>query len=201
MVGTIGSVGHGATGEVKKAWQRLFLAYVLGSAAGGLVLGLFPALGGLVLDATERLLRMPRTYADVTGVLLLVLMGLHDLGWLSFRLPSRRRQVPMGWKQLPGYWSPFVFGFALGTGVLTTVYLASFYAVAVLAVLLRDPVASILLAVTYAVGRAVLILISAHVHADPEELVAALGARPSVVARLNGLLTLAAAVALGVFAR
>lgn len=190
MAGTIGSVGHGATGEGKTVWRKLIGSYFGGALLGGLVLGVPLAFAGLALDAYERFIGIPQTYATVGGVTILTLLALRDLGLVSFSLPTRYRQVPMSWKRLPGYWSSFVFGFSLGTGISTTIYLASFYAVGLVAVLVRDLFVGLLVTVTYSVSRGLVILWAAHVRMGPDRLVSRLSQRMGLVSQLNGATTI-----------
>jgi hypothetical protein len=197
MAGTIGSVGHGAKDERQRIWRRLIVSYFAGASIGGLVLGAPLAFLGLALDALERLVGAPRTYANLVGILILAVLALRDFGVVSLSLPTRRYQVPMVWKRLPGNWSAFAFGFALGTGVSTTIYLASFYAVGVIAILLRDLVPSLLVATTYSLARGLVILSAAHAPAGPDRLVASLAPRIRTVARINGIATSLVAFALG----
>lgn len=196
MVGTIGSVGYGAGENTRRVWRRLFSWYLLGSALGGAVLGIGLGFGGLALDALERLIQAPRLYANGVGIAALIALGLRDLGAIGFPLPSRNRQVPMAWKNLPGMWSPLAFGFALGMGVWTTIYLASFYAIAVVALLLRDLLAALVVAGTYGLGRAVLVYVGAHTARGPDGVIEALAPRARSVARINGALSVVTGMAL-----
>jgi hypothetical protein len=198
MVGTIGSIGHGATGQRKTRWRRLLAMYALGAVLSGAIGGAILGLTGLALDSLERNLDLSVTWANATGALLLVWLALRDLGVLKFRIPSRHRQVAMAWKLLPGYWSPFVFGFSLGAGIFTTIYLASFYSVVLLAILVRNFALSVIMGVLFAVSRAVPIVISAWLPAEIEvdDFIAVSAPRTPQVARINGLMTAVVALVL-----
>ena len=154
---------------------------------------------GLVLATGETSLQLSRAWANWAGAALLGLLSLHDLGVLSYRLPSRHRQVPMRWKYLPGYWSPFVFGFVLGAGAFTNIYLASYFAVGIIAVLSRNMASSIAIAVAFGLGRTLLIVAASHpFHAhDADDLIERLAPKRKIVTRLNGLVIAVLAMILG----
>jgi len=184
MVGTIGPVGRGARGQA--VWRRMLGAYLAGSVLGGALLGALFGIVGLSLEAVERQFAIAPLWANGVGVALLALFALRDLRVLSFPLPTRHRQVPMSWKFLPGMWSPFVFGFALAAGVFTTIYLASFYGMLVIAVLTRDFLVATLMGVIFAIGRTLPVLVAAYLsRRDVLDLIGRLAAQERLVAGGN----------------
>jgi hypothetical protein len=197
MVGTIGSVGYGASEKSGRTkWRRLFGSYLAGSVVGGAMLGIGLGFAGLILEAGERASGTSGRAADVIGATLLLLLASRDLGLAPIPIPSRHRQVPMGWKRLPGLWSPFLFGLALGTGVTTTIYLASFYALAIVAVLARNLGLALLLGLAYASARTIVVWQSAHSERGPEVFTNRLAPRAQLIAAANGLAAGAVALAL-----
>jgi hypothetical protein len=161
MVGTIGSIGNGV-GLRGAAVNTTVGIYVAASGLGALVLGVPIA----VLTATFAFVgdhEALRAWVEWAGVAMLGVLSLVDLGVIRLSLPTRRRQVPMSWKYLPGHWSPFVFGFALGTGFATTIYLASFYAFILVAIMTNSPFIPLIAALLFGLSRAVPVVLAVAV--------------------------------------
>lgn len=175
MVGTIGSVGHRATSTQQLAgWKQIHRFYLLGSILGGGTLGLAVGFAAEFLDAALRAAHRSTAMGIPIAALVLAL-ALRDASILRFPLPQRRRQVPMAWKLLPGMWSPFVFGFALGAGVFTHIYLASFFSMWLLAVLSGSAGWSIAAGVAFGVARALPVsLLRRFPHLEIDDVVARL---------------------------
>jgi hypothetical protein len=188
MVGTIGSVGYGAGKPGGSQWRRLLLYYATGSLLGGALLGATMGAAALALNRLEAV-GLPAAVVDVVGIAVLALMALRDLAGLPIPLPSRDRQVPMAWKRLPGYWSPFVYGFSLGTGFSTAIYLGSFYATLVIALLSRSFAWALALGIVYSLSRGLLIPISTKVNGGPDALVSRLAPKRRAVAMVSGALS------------
>lgn len=185
MVGTIGSVGYGAGKSGRLQWRRLLLYYGLGAVFGGSLLGAATGAAALGVDRLERM-GLPSDVVDFIGMAIVVLMALRDLAGLPIPLPSRDRQVPMAWKRLPGYWSPFIYGLSLGTGLSTAIYLGSFYALVVIAVLSRSFAWAFALSIVYSVSRGLLIVVSTRVKGGPDALVSHLAPKRRVIAVVSG---------------
>lgn len=165
MVGTIVPIGYGERAQGQRAltpWIH-FLGNVLGGAAVGALLG---ALGAVLLSHGTV---GPGSALLVTGVAGLV-YSLRELGIVPVPLPLVRRQVPSKWRRdWPPRVAAFFYGLALGGGVSTSVYVSTFYVVAVWVVLQGSPVYGAIVLGLFGAGRGLPI--------------AALGTRPWSVKR------------------
>ncbi len=119
MLGSITALGERGRGS---RWTTTVVAYVIGSAVGGLAVGAMLGLVGAALapPPTVGLLLMAALIG--AGVLL-------DLGPRGLTLPTIRRQVNEAWLHR---YRPWVygtgFGFQLGAGVVTVVVGSAVYA-------------------------------------------------------------------------
>jgi hypothetical protein len=164
MVGTIGFAGSKARQNSRYTawWLRLGLPHAALSALGG---GLVGGLLGLAGVATaDRLTQDARVWA---GVAVVGLMFIAEGANVPAKILGRARQVPMSWKHtFPAPMSAALYGFTLGTGVLSTAYFWSFWALLVLIVGSADPVVGIGLGAVYGLSRTAPILASAVVSSD-----------------------------------
>jgi hypothetical protein len=192
MLASINPLGERAR---RTRWGRTVVWYVLGSTAGGLLIGATAGAVGVGL----RWLTTPSPAAIGIVVVAACVAGLLlDLGPAGLRVPSRRRQVNENWL---GHYRGWVygtgFGFQLGTGVATTVTTAAVYVLMVLAVLSGSMGSALLIGGVFGVVRALPLLAVGRAH-DPERLRAVLGRMHAIaglgrVAAVGGLFLVAAA--------
>jgi MFS family permease len=162
MLGSITPLGERGRGA---RWGLTVGAYILGSSAGGAVLGgVLGWLGALVLG----------DLAAPTGPgihpLLLWLAGLFalaaavDAGLLRARLPSVRRQVNEDWLlRYRGWVYGVAFGFQLGLGMVTIVSSAAVYLAFLGAFLSSSILTGALIGVGFGLLRALPLLGAARV--------------------------------------
>ena len=150
-----------------RRWGVTVSAYLLGSTVAA---GLF----GAVLGGVGRLLPLtPGTVAALVVVLGALALAF-DLGLGGLRLPTVHRQVDKDWLDRYRGWVVGVgFGFQLGLGVVTIVTTAAVYLTLALAVLTRSPGQGAVVAATFGLIRALVILGVAGVR-RPDQLRAAL---------------------------
>lgn len=142
-------------------WSVTVVAYLLGSLAGGLALGLLAAALGSLLPVAAR----QSPWAATVLVALITLGLLLDRGVGGRRLPSWRRQVDEGW--LSGYrgWVYGVgFGTQLGFGVVTIITSATVYATVLLAAWSGDLRAGLAIGGLFGLVRALPVPLLARVH-------------------------------------
>jgi hypothetical protein len=198
MVGTIGSIGNGAGLRGKPVLTTVGV-YVIASLSGALLIIGIPS--GLA-SATLELLTVghPWTHAILAWVAVAILtpLSLRDFGVPNIPLPTRHRQVPMAWKYLPRYWSPFVFGFALGTGFATTIYLASFYAFILVSILTGSFTIPLAGAAMFGLARALPVVLAVSIApiVGSDSLIDAFGRFERTVRILSGSAILAVAAVL-----
>jgi MFS family permease len=148
-------------------WTVTMVAYVVGSAAGGALMGLlFGGAGAVTLGWLA-----PPTGAVLAAAALVVAAGLAlDLGLGGLRLPTIHRQVDEDWLHRYRGWVYGVgFGFQLGLGVVTIVTTATVYGLLALAFLAGSVAGGVLIGATFGLVRALPLLTAARVH-DPEGL-------------------------------
>jgi MFS family permease len=148
-------------------WTVTMVAYVVGSLAGGALMGLvFGGAGAAVLGWWS-----PPAAAVLAAAVVVVAAGLLlDLGVGGLRLPTIHRQVDEDWLHRYRGWVYGVgFGFQLGLGVVTIVTTAAVYGLLVLAFLAGSVVGGVLIGATFGLVRALPLLTVARVH-DPEGL-------------------------------
>jgi hypothetical protein len=163
MLASINPLGERAR---RTRWGRTVVWYVLGSTAGGLLIG---AGSGLVGSGLRLLSLSP----SATGLVVFAVCGaglLLDLGVAGVGVPSRRRQVNENWL---GHYRGWVygtgFGFQLGTGIATTVTTSAVYVMLVLAVLSGSVRSALLIGAVFGIVRALPIVAVGRAN-DPERL-------------------------------
>src|SRR3954470_4239669 len=135
------------------AWWFTTVAYIVGSAAGGALLGATAGVVGLALAAAG----LSLSPAVVTAVCVIALVA--DLVSGRVRLPSWHRQVNEDWLHRYRGWGYRVgYGFQLGLGVVTIVTTASVYAVVVLAALSGSVASATLIGGAFGLLRALPVL-------------------------------------------
>lgn len=136
------------------------LAYIVGTIAGGLVLG-----GALALSAIP----VPST-AVTSGAALFVLVICAIWDLTGSRVPSLERQVDETWLSRYRGWVYGVgYGFQLGVGFVTFVKSALTYGFAIAAVLSGSPALAMATGAIFGLTRGLSILATARV-ASPAEL-------------------------------
>jgi len=170
VLGTMNPLGERARGQ---DYRRVVMLFILGSAAGGLLLGLgvglvgdaiMPSAGSLVVDSLALALLAGAVVGDA--------VNLRRKGGARIAV-SPRRQVSDRWLyRLRGWVYALGFGFQLGLGIVTVVNSYSLY-VAIACSFLGGPMAGILIGLTYGAMRGGSLLLGAHVKSS--EQVMALG--------------------------
>ncbi|HEY7719135.1 MAG TPA: sulfite exporter TauE/SafE family protein [Pedococcus sp.] len=163
MLSSISPLGERARAS---RWWVTTAAYLLGSLAGGLALGLLAGSLGSLLPAAWR------GSAPALGLAAaLLLLGL----WLDLRsgghgVPSWRRQVDEQWLGRYRGWVYGVgFGAQLGFGLVTIVTSTTTYAAVLLAVLSGSPAAGLAIGGVFGLVRALPSVLLAGVH-TPQQL-------------------------------
>src|SRR5687768_1578212 len=148
MLSSISPLGERARGS---RWWLTTAAYVLGSLAGGLVLGLLAALLGSLVPVSVR-----GSAWGLGAAAVLLLVGLaFDLGLRGGAVPSWRRQVDVAWLDAYRGWVMSVgFGAQLGFGLVTIITSATTYAVVLLAALGGDVGVGLVVGGTFGLVRA-----------------------------------------------
>jgi hypothetical protein len=135
MLGSITPLGE--RGRNSRWWVTM-TAFVLGSTAGGVMLGGgLGWLGSLVEGALDGSTPTAATSAAANGTASLLALGVvmligaaFDLGAMPVALPTVHRQVDERWLQrYRGWVYGLGFGFQLGLGVVTIVVTAAVYAI------------------------------------------------------------------------
>ena len=156
MLSSISPLGERARNS---RWWLTTTAYLLGSLAGGLVMGGLAALLGSALPDSVR--TSPWTLV-VVAVLMLVGLVFDLRGPQS--LPSWRRQVSVDWlTRYRGWVYGGGFGVQLGFGLVTIITSATTYAVVLLAALTGHLGAGLAVGATFGVVRALPSLLLARV--------------------------------------
>lgn len=136
-------------------WAVTAAAYIAGSAAGGVTVGVAAGLLGTAV--------VPAGASSVWAVAALGLAAA-ALDLLGVRMPGPRRQVNEDWlTSYRGWVYGAGFGFQLGLGVVTIVATASFYGALAVAVLSRSVVTGALIGAVFGVMRALPVLAVARV--------------------------------------
>ena len=148
MLASIHPLGERARGN---RWWLTATAYVIGSLAGGAVLG--SVLGGL----GQLLGQVARAGPSLTGLLVAAVCAtglVVDLRW-SAHLPTPGRQVDENWLgRYRGWVYGLGFGFQLGLGVVTIVTTSTVYVVFALAALSQSALGGTLIGATFGLVRA-----------------------------------------------
>ena len=157
MLSSISPLGERARSS---RWWVTTAAYLLGSAAGGLALGVLASLLGALVPEGVR--SSPWTLS-LLAVLLLVGLAF-DSQRSRLALPSWQRQVDEQWLTRYRGWVYGVgFGAQLGFGLVTIITSATTYAVVLLAALGGDLRVGLAIGVTFGVVRALPSLLMAGV--------------------------------------
>lgn len=129
-----------------KLWFRSVLAYTAaGCVSAALVGAALGAVGGWLGGGGAALY--------VTGLLCLSLAA-REWGWISFRLPERRRQTEKFWAHEFGFvMASAMWGWHIGLGFATRVTYGGFWALVAVALALGDPFYGAVLMVVYWLGR------------------------------------------------
>ena len=153
MLASINPLGERARGT---KFGRTFAWYLLGSVAGGaLVGGLLGLLGAALHDLLE-----PSSAAIALAVAVVCAVGLIvDLGIGGVRVPSMHRQVNENWlSTYRGWVYGLGFGFQLGLG-FATVMTAAIAVMFALEVLSGSLVAGVVIGVVFGLGRTLPLLL------------------------------------------
>ncbi|HUF85249.1 MAG TPA: hypothetical protein VMQ81_11735 [Acidimicrobiia bacterium] len=144
-----------------------FTAYLVGSVAGGALLGglLGPA------GAAARAVAPWSEAATAVAVMVVCTLALAlDLRIVGLRLPTLRRQVNENWLTDYREWLYGVgFGFQLGLGVVTVVTTSTVYVTFVLAFLGASLPAGLAIGTTFGLARALPLVLVTRVH-EPGQL-------------------------------
>jgi hypothetical protein len=136
-------------------WGLTVTAHVIGSTAGGALVGVALGAIGAVSDALGA---PPRARAAVLVPLALLATVVDARGWPRW-LPRTRRQVDERWLNAYRGWVYGAgFGFQLGMGVVTIVTAATVYLLGAAVVVLGSPLAGALVGGAYGAARGATIL-------------------------------------------
>lgn len=157
MLTSISPLGERARGH---RWSVTILWYSAGSVLGGAVLGTVAAVAGVLAHLTS--LGRP-----ALAIMLLVggIAGVTaDTKLVGLVTPSPQRQVNERWlsRYRPWFYAS-AFGFQLGLGVVTQVYLVATYLMIGAALVSGGALAGLLIGMTFGASRAVAILRVARV--------------------------------------
>lgn len=151
-------------------WGLTVSAYLVGSTAGGAVVGVaFGALGQAARAAWPGPGDPPA--AAALCVLAAVALGglVLEAGWRGARLPTLKRQVDERWLDgLRGWVYGIGYGFQLGLGVVTIVTSALTYTTVAAALLSASWVGGLMIGTTFGLMRALPILLTARVQGPAE---------------------------------
>ncbi|WP_068431198.1 urease accessory protein UreH domain-containing protein [Piscicoccus intestinalis] len=169
MLSSISPLGERARGS---RWWLTTTAYVVGSLAGGALIGVVAGAIGAVLALPARAVFGSATV--LVGALVVAaafLLGLAvDTGRVGRGLPSWQRQVDEQWLTRYRGWVYGVgFGLQLGLGVVTIVPSSTTYAMLAAAALTANPAAGALVGAVFGLVRALPALVVARVE-EPAQL-------------------------------
>jgi len=188
MIETITPAVCGSRRRRRIAVALFGLAAILAAALVGAALGAL----GAALGARQ---------AVIAVAVLAGLAAASELGFLRLPLPQLRLQVPDWWRfQLPlPVWAAG-YGAGLGVGVLTYQPFATFWIACVAAVTVASPGAAAACFALYGAGRTLMVAWPARGGRDAPLAVEGLVSRRPALARANGLVLAATALALGLAA-
>lgn len=147
MLSSINPLGERGRGQ--RYWLTVVF-YVLGSALGGLLLGL---VGGVL-----GVLASPGAWRIPAIALVAAVGAIADL--LGKEPPSWRRQVDENWlSRYRGWVYGLGFGFQLGFGLVTIVTSASFYSLVALTILAGSLTTALSAGIVFGLARSVVILL------------------------------------------
>lgn len=134
----------------RKRWLAAVSAYTLAGLASGAAVGALLGLAGRLVA---------RGWGDGPLVLaaagLAVLLAAREFGWISFPLPSPKRQTERIWAHEFGILGAAVlWGLHIGIGLNTRIRYGGYWLLVTIAVLGRDPRYGALLLAVYWLGRA-----------------------------------------------
>jgi hypothetical protein len=151
MVVNIVPVGNGQAEE--RGRQHAIVFYVMGSIAGGILLGYLLTSLGAVLQGMWQLHLSPKYLSVIVGACF-VLASVREVEILHFHVPQSGSQVPRSWFYNFGYRAgAFAWGGFLSLGFLTPVVSVGFYALVLGIVLEVGRTAGLCLAIAYVTGR------------------------------------------------
>jgi hypothetical protein len=169
--------------------QRIAIGiFALAAVAAAALVGAALGLAGAALGAREAIL---------AAAALATLAAARELGLLRLPLPQARGQVPDRWRSelaLP-VWAAG-YGAGLGAGFLTYQPVATFWVACAAALALEEPLPAAACFALYGLGRAVMVALPASLATAPPLAVERLARRRRLLARTNGGVLAAAAVAL-----
>lgn len=155
MVGTIGPVVHGHHTRSKRLIVRA--TYALSHVAGAAVVGASATWLGIGLATVYS----PTSAQLALGLgLVTALMSLRELNVVPLPMPQRCWQVPRYWAKRPAPVMAAVYGFVLGTGLLTFINSSALYATLAACILLGDVVWATVAMGLFGLARAVAVLIA-----------------------------------------
>ena len=192
MLASINPLGERAR---RTRWGRTMAWYLVGSTAGGIVVG---ALAGMIGLALRAILTPSDTALAITAASLCAFGVALDLRLGGLAVPTVHRQVNEDWlAKYRGWVYGTGFGFQLGLGVATVVTTATVYVALVFAVLTGSVVSGVVVGATFGLVRALPMLTVRRAH-DPAGVHAALRRTAAWSGRaqalsLAGLLAVAAA--------
>jgi len=157
MVGTIVPVGNGQAH--RKGECYFVLMYLMGSLVGAAAMGWMLTSLGVALRHSLLAGEPSRYILVVLGVVYL-LASAREVGLWNCPLPQSSWQVPRSWLHSFGdHLGVFAFGSVLGFGFFNPVVCVSFYAVVLWIVVVAGRGAGIVLALAYAMGRVMPVLV------------------------------------------
>lgn len=145
MLASISPLGERARGQ---RFAVTATAYVIGSVAGGLLVGgLLGVIGQITLSGVPTAVR--------AGILGLLAVGAVLVDRRERRIPSWHRQVNEDWlSEYRGWVYGLGFGFQLGLGVVTIITTASVYLMLAAALLSGSTVAGLVIGFAFGLARA-----------------------------------------------
>jgi hypothetical protein len=182
MVGTTTPAVYGA-----RRWSLMIAIFVLSHIAGALVAGLAVWLIGRGLHA---LIALDLPVAAAITAAAACLGAVHDLKLTSFPLPTTSWQVPWQWRRFHHTVMAAMFGFTIGTGVLTRIPFATFHVVLIGTALFADLPTALLIMAVYAIARALAVVVVSQLQLlipDARRRPAAINRLGPLVGYLNGI--------------
>lgn len=188
MVGTTSPVVHGERG-----WRLFIAIYTLSQIAGALVTGFLIWVLGKGLGA---LLGTDAVVAAVLTAVAAAIAAVHDSQLMTLRLPTSRWQVSRNWKRFPRPIVAAMFGFGIGTSVLTRIPFATFHVVLFATLLLANLQFSLLVMFVHGAIRALVVAIASQLQlliSDVRQRPKAINRFAPLVGYLNGIVLAGAA--------
>ena len=192
MVGTITPVVNRS--NKGKQIIVVLLPHIIGYFIGASVLGLACGMTGRLMYMWFPSLNNKALIISVASVIGLSTAFFEVILWRHPR-PQRNWQVPSNWR---AQYSPplmaFMYGSILGMGVFTAISTYSFYAVLMYALLVGDPISSVICTSIYGVGRGLPITIFSLMspqgtYRDTYQLIATIGRLQTLIPSVNGIIS------------